>query len=123
VRRPLIFVLLAFVAFPTSASPSAAAGEGLRFRRRFPPPPPPGAEGDRALEALQTAGLAIEVYRHEHGTYVGMTLAKLQQIDPGVQNISIRRATQQGYCIQSTVGSVTVHVDGPDGAVVSGPCA
>lgn len=66
---------------------------------------------------------AIEAYWADHGTYAGMTLAKLQQIDAGIRAISIAYATATRYCIQSTVGSVTYHYAGPAGPAAPGPCS
>lgn len=88
-----------------------------------PPPVTPGTEASSAMANLRGAFVAIEVYHYEHKTYVGMTVAKLRRIDAGLENIVIVRAMKNRYCIESTVGSTTYHLDGPGGSPAAGGCS
>jgi type IV pilus assembly protein PilA len=67
----------------------------------------------------------IEAYNADHATgYVGVNLAKLQaSYDAGIKNVTVRAATQGGYCIENTLpGTVTYHKSGPSGDIKSGSC-
>ncbi len=105
-RRLLISLLLVVAALPAAALATTNAP--------FP---------DRAQYYVRLAIPSIEAYYADEGTYVGMTVAKLRgRYDAGVKNISIRRATKSGFCIQSTADGLTVHYEGPSGEVRTGPC-
>ena len=58
----------------------------------------------------------------DHGTYVGLTLAKIRSYDKSVRGVTVKRATKNGYCIQSTLAGPVVHFDGPRGYVRKGRC-
>jgi type IV pilus assembly protein PilA len=67
----------------------------------------------------------MEAYNADHASgYTGANLAKLQaSYDGGIKNVTIRAATQGGYCLQNTVpGTVTYHKSGPSGDINSGGC-
>ena len=67
----------------------------------------------------------MEAYNADHATgYVGVNVAKLQgSYDAGIKNVTIRAATQGGYCIESTLPcTVTYHKSGPSGDISSGSC-
>jgi hypothetical protein len=75
-----------------------------------------------AARNVRSAIPAIEAYAADHGTYEGMTLAKLRAYDRSIGPVVVRRATRRGYCVQSTVKRAVAHFDGPAGAVRSGRC-
>jgi hypothetical protein len=67
----------------------------------------------------------MEAFNADHATgYVGVNLAKLQgSYDAGIKNVTIRAASQGGYCIENTLpGTVTYHKSGPSGDIKSGSC-
>jgi hypothetical protein len=88
-----------------------------------PPPPPPATDADRAIRHLRAATPAAEAYAADHGSYVGMTVEKLRAYDAGVQMISIVWTVRTRYCMQSTVGAETYHMNGPAQGPAPGPCA
>jgi hypothetical protein len=53
-----------------------------------------------------------------------MTLAALQSIDAGVQNVTVQAAPAPGasYCVQSTVGTKSWHKAGPGAPLATGTC-
>ena len=53
---------------------------------------------------------------------MGVSLAKLQgSYDAGIKNVTIRAATNGGYCLENTSpGTVTYHKSGPSGDIKSG---
>jgi hypothetical protein len=65
---------------------------------------------------------SAEAWYADHGTYAGMTVAKLRRAyDRSLKNVKIGRATKRGYCIQSTLKPF-VHYDGPAGPMRSNLC-
>jgi len=67
----------------------------------------------------------MEAFNADHATgYVGVNLAKLQaSYDAGIKNVTVRAATQGGYCVENTSpGTVTYHKSGPSGDIKSGAC-
>jgi type IV pilus assembly protein PilA len=89
----------------------------LSFRTR--------ANKSAAQANVRAAVPGMEAYNADHGTgYVGVNLAKLQgSYDAGIKNVTIRAASQGGYCIENTVpGTVTYHKSGPSGDIRSGSC-
>jgi hypothetical protein len=76
---------------------------------------------DRRKEVV-SAVPASEAYWADHGTYVGMTLAKLRRAyDNSLRNVAVRKATRNRYCIGSTLKPF-VHYDGPGGPARRGHC-
>jgi type IV pilus assembly protein PilA len=74
---------------------------------------------------VRAAVPGMEAYNADHSTgYVGVNLAKLQaSYDAGIKNVTIRAATQGGYCIENTSpGTVTYHKSGPSGDIKAGSC-
>jgi type IV pilus assembly protein PilA len=89
----------------------------LSFRTR--------ANKSAAQANVRAAVPGMEAYNADHATgYVGVNLAKLQgSYDAGIKNITIRAASQGGYCIENTTpGTVTYHKSGPSGDIRSGSC-
>ena len=89
----------------------------LSFRTR--------ANKSAAQANVRAAVPGMEAYNADHATgYVGVNLAKLQgSYDAGIKNVTIRVATQGGYCLENTLpGTVTYHKSGPSGDIKSGSC-
>jgi type IV pilus assembly protein PilA len=89
----------------------------LSFRSR--------ANKSAAQANVRAAVPGMEAYNADHSTgYAGVNLAKLQgSYDAGIKNVTIRAATQGGYCVENTVpGTVTYHKSGPSGDIKAGGC-
>jgi len=90
------------------------------------------ANNSAAGANVRAAVPSVEAYYADQptGTYVGMTLAKLQAIDSGIKITAPVAADQtvDTYCIESTVGSKTWHkrLSSPpspaNDAVMTGAC-
>jgi type IV pilus assembly protein PilA len=89
----------------------------LSFRTR--------ANKSAAQANVRAAIPGMEAYNADHATgYVGVNLGKLQgSYDAGIKNVTIRAASQGGYCIENTLpGTVSYHKSGPSGDIKSGSC-
>ena len=89
----------------------------LSFRTR--------ANKSAAQANVRAAVPGMEAYNADHSTgYVGVSLPKLQgSYDAGIKNVTIRAATNGGYCLENTVpGTATYHKSGPSGDIKSGSC-
>ena len=89
----------------------------LSFRTR--------ANKSAAQANVRAAIPGMEAYNADHATgYVGINLAKLQgSYDAGIKNVTIRAATNGGYCLENTFpGTVTYHKSGPSGDIKFGSC-
>jgi type IV pilus assembly protein PilA len=89
----------------------------LTFRSR--------ANKSAAQANVRAAVPGMEAFNADHATgYVGVNLAKLQaSYDSGIKNVTIRAATQGGYCLENTSpGTVVYHKSGPSGDIRSGSC-
>jgi type IV pilus assembly protein PilA len=89
----------------------------LSFRTR--------ANKSAAQANVRAAVPGMEAFNADHATgYSGVNLAKLQaSYDAGIKNVTVRAATQGGYCIENTSpGTVTYHKSGPSGDIKSGSC-
>jgi type IV pilus assembly protein PilA len=69
------------------------------------------ANNSAAGANVRSAVPSVEAYFADNGTYVAMTLAKLQAIDSGIKITAPVPADQTAdtYCIESTVGGKTWH--------------
>ena len=69
--------------------------------------------------------VAIAVYKEEHGTYVGMTKAKLERWDYGIRQYPVRIvwATKSRYCLETSVSGRVFHRVGPTGVLTSAKIA
>jgi hypothetical protein len=76
----------------------------------------------QAAQRVRATIPAAEFYKADHGTYAGMTVAKLRTIDRSIRNVAVKRAGKSSYCVQSTLAGPVVHFDGPKGPVRRGPC-
>lgn len=101
-RTVAVLPLLVVIAFASAVAASATVPQAAaRIRASIP---------------------AIEAYRADRGTYVGLTLAKIRAWDKSVRGIAVKRAAKNAYCIESTLPGAVVHFDGPKGPVRRGPC-
>ncbi len=83
------------------------------------------ANKSAAQANVRAAVPGMEAYNADHATgYVGVSLPKLQgSYDAGIKNVTVRAATNGGYCLENTVpGTVTYHKSGPSGDIKSGSC-
>ena len=83
------------------------------------------ANKSAAQANVRAAVPGMEAFNADHATgYVGVNLAKLQaSYDSGIKSVTIRAATQGGYCLENTSpGTVTYHKSGPSGDIRSGSC-
>ena len=84
---------------------------------------PAQAASVTAESNLTAAVAAAASYRVDHGTYAGMKTSDLQSYDKAIPSgVSVARASADGYCIDSTSGSATVSIDGPDGTFAARSC-
>jgi hypothetical protein len=68
-----------------------------------------------AMGNLSSAELAMQTYFTEHETYVGATM-------PDGTGTVIVRADPTSFCLQYQTGSTLMHLAGPSGQALSGPC-
>ena len=89
-----------------------------------PPKPKPQPTGDAATaeKRLRNASISALAYYTDFNTYAGMTLAKLQAYDKQIVGVNVEWATRSNFCLQSTVGAATLHVDGKDFKPTPGVC-
>jgi hypothetical protein len=81
-------------------------------------------ENAQAATKLRASVAAIEAYRLDHnGTYAGMTLARLRDIDSGIATISVVSASKKTYCAEATAGDARAFKNGPASAIMLGSCS
>jgi hypothetical protein len=83
---------------------------------------PATSDEAQAKSNVRAAIPAIETYYAENSTYVGLTLSRLMALDPAIVNVSLIRATDKGYCVESEVGIAVYRKNGPAAKVVKGSC-
>jgi hypothetical protein len=76
----------------------------------------------QAAKRVRSAIPAIEAYRADHGTYAGLTVARIRAYDSSIRGVAIKRAGRNAYCVQSTLAGPLVHYDGPAGPLRHGRC-
>jgi type IV pilus assembly protein PilA len=85
----------------------------LNFRSR--------AQTSASQANVRSAVPAVEAYFADNGTYVGMTLATLQAIDPAVQITVIGTPNATSYCIRSN-NTPYYYKQGPTGTISTTAC-
>lgn len=84
---------------------------------------PAQAANVTAQANLTAAVSAAASYRFDQGTYAGLTTKALRGYDRSIASgVSVERASADGYCIQSALGSSTFSIRGPNGSIVAGAC-
>jgi len=84
---------------------------------------PAQAASVTAESNLTAAAAAAASYRVDHGTYAGMTTRDLRSYDTGIgSGVSVKDATSDGYCVESTFREATVSIEGPNGTFVARGC-
>ena len=76
----------------------------------------------QAAKRVRNSIPAIEAYFAEHGSYAGLTVAKIRAYDSSIRGVAVKRAGTSGYCVQSTLAGPVVHYDGPVGPLRRGRC-
>jgi prepilin-type N-terminal cleavage/methylation domain-containing protein len=77
-----------------------------------------------AKSNIRTAVPAIEAYRADSGTYVGMTEAALKsQYSPGVQGIAVVSTASDSYCVRASEGGRAWFKLGPSGPLTQTACS
>jgi hypothetical protein len=77
---------------------------------------PAQAAGATAEANLGAAVSAAASYKVDHGTYAGMKTSDLRSYDNAIaSDVSVKKATESAYCVESTVRSATVSITGPNG--------
>ena len=95
----------------------AASGSGSGSSSSAP------EEMEMAMANIRASIPAVEAYYADNGTYKGLTLELLQQrYDAGVQGITVVKANDQTYCIESDAGGFPWHKAGPAADIVPGDC-
>ena len=70
----------------------------------------------RAVQSdLRAALPTAEAYYSDHGSYTGLTLAKMASIDTGLASkvVTVATSSKAGYCLSGTKGGQTWSVHGP----------
>jgi hypothetical protein len=118
-RRLLVLPLLAALLFLPGCfwwlAPMATSESGFESSSSAPE--------DVGMANVRAAIPAIEAYYADNGTYKGATLEILQQrYDASLQAITIAKANDQTYCIESDAGGFPWHKAGPAADIVPGDC-
>ncbi len=64
----------------------------------------------------------VNGYFAVHGSYDGMTVDQLRQLDPGLDATFAVTSTATTYCIQDEVRTSVASLRGPGGSPQAGPC-
>ena len=74
---------------------------------------PARAAGAAAQANLGAAVSAAASYRVDHGTFAGMSTGDLRSYDHAIASgVSVKKATDDAYCVESTVSGATVSCGG-----------
>lgn len=85
---------------------------------------PKGAAVATAESNLATAVSAASTYKLDHTGYGGMSAGDLREYDAALsREVSVKSASSDAYCMESTVAGSTVSVRGPNGSFALRPCA
>jgi hypothetical protein len=86
------------------------------------------AQPAHAARATAEANLGAAVsaaasYKVEHGTYAGMSTSDLRSYDDAIgSGVSVEKATETTYCVESAVRGATVSITGPNGTFAARHC-
>lgn len=82
------------------------------------------ANDSTARAHAREAAAAAETYRVESGSYAGLSVAALVEIDPDLRasGLRIERSAITGVCIEANAGGRTWHALRPAGTVSGGGC-
>ena len=83
----------------------------------------PTLDDQKAQSNVRAAVVAIETWYAEHGTYAGLTVEKIQTVDPLVKHVQLVGALNaEYYCVESTIREAAWSKQGPAAPIVSGHC-
>lgn len=84
----------------------------------------PAGDASVALANLRASIPAVEAWYADHGTYGGLTLEGLQQqYDASVKDVRfVGPLNRKTYCVESTVGEIAYHKQGPASDILLGRC-
>jgi type IV pilus assembly protein PilA len=109
----LIELMVVFIVLAVLAAVAVPSYLGTRDR----------ANVAAAKSAVRSSVPAIEAYRTENDTYVGVSPAALTAAyGANYSAVLIPAATAVSYCVEATVGPLTYSITGPDGAAVDRAC-
>ena len=80
------------------------------------------ANESAAKANVRAAIPAIEEYYNKNNKYTDISLAKLKEIDAGVENVTVTSSAADTYCVTSTVGQAQFRKNGPGGKIEAGGC-
>jgi hypothetical protein len=84
---------------------------------------PAQAASATAEANLGAAVSAAASYKVDHGTYAGMKTSDLRSYDNAIaSDVSVKKATESAYCVESTVRKSTVSITGPNGTFAPRGC-
>ena len=84
---------------------------------------PAQAASATAEANLGAAVSAAASYKVDHGTYAGMKTSDLRSYDNAIaSDVSVKKATESAYCVESTVRSATISITGPNGTFAPRGC-
>ena len=84
---------------------------------------PAQAASATAEANLGAAVSAAASYKVDHGTSAGMKTSDLRSYDNAIaSDVSVKKATESVYCVESTVRSATVSITGPNGTFAPRGC-
>jgi hypothetical protein len=84
---------------------------------------PAHAASATAEANLGAAVSAAASYKIDHGTYAGMSTSDLRSYDQAIaSDLSVRKATESAYCVESAVASAIVSITGPNGTFAARGC-
>jgi hypothetical protein len=80
-------------------------------------------ESSDALSLLRASIPAIEAYYQDnYGSYSGMTLSKLRQLDAGLPELRLVDVKKQTYCAEIEADGTSAFTRGPNGEIMLGSC-
>jgi hypothetical protein len=111
-----LFVLTGCHELWGSSSSSSESSATVRYS--------PAGDASVAQANLRASIPAIEAWYADHGTYGGLTLEGLrQQYDAGVKDVRfVGPLNRKTYCVESTVGEIAYHKQGPASEILLGRC-